>query len=216
MRPPRGAQPVVRAVRRFQAMELVPEGSIAIVVAICAACFVLLAWVWAKVLDDPSPRPRRRGIGRVQLAVLSVLLLASSLSPRNVPPESDAVTVLQLHIAAAVALIAALLLFNEDLRRRADDPRDLHRVTGWGAAAIGAGLLAAVLAAVEVSVAAGDGTYGVAVLAVVLGIAVLAVLDFRLALAIQWRWARKRAEARGSSDRTAERTVPSDEPDQDD
>lgn len=181
-------------------MHLPGWATVAIAGVLGVGCFVLLAWVWAKALDERSrsPRPsRRRGVGRVQLVVLSLLLLiGSATATRGLPVQGDPLVLLQLRLAAAVALIGALLLFDRDLRRRADDPRDRHHVTGWGAAALGAVLVGALLSATEIAIATDDPVFVVVGPATVVALAAVAVLEFRVALAIQRRWERRRTAKR--------------------
>jgi hypothetical protein len=136
----------------------------------------------------------------VQLVVLSVLvLIGSATATRGLTVQGDPVAQLQLRLASAVALIAALLLFDQDLRRRADDPRDRHRISGFGVGALGAVLVAALLSAAEIGDATGDPAFGVAGPAVLVGLGLLALLGFRLALRLQRRWERRRAARRAAA-----------------
>jgi peptidoglycan/LPS O-acetylase OafA/YrhL len=171
--------------------------SIALVAVLGAACFLGLAWVWAKVLDDParSARRRPRGLPRFQLVALPLLLLVWSVTPVPEPaPGAPAVDIPQRG-PAAVLLVAAVLLLDQDLRRRADDPRRRHRLTPWGAGAVAAVVLAVAVLTAQVAATANEPVLAVEVPAVLLALVALAGLELLLALALRRRWRRRRAEA---------------------
>src|SRR3954451_15575533 len=165
-------------------MELGLAVRVAIVVLLCLGCFVLIAWVWAKELEVPSGRPRRRGLSRWQLVALPLLLLITSAYAAPGLRVQDTGFLLALRVAAAVALILALFLFDQDLRLRAGDPPARHRLTRWGVASLAAVLVAVALETAEVAVATGDRVVALAGPAVLVGVAAIAWLDFLLAMTI--------------------------------
>ena len=158
--------------------------NIVIAVVLCAGVFVLLAWVWARALEEREPRPRRRRVGRGQLIALPLLLLLGirPSSPGSGPVDSG--PVIALRVGIAVALILALVLYDQDLRRRADDARSRRRLTAWGVAAIAAVVAAVALTTAGVWVSSGEPVIALAVPGSLVALAVVGVLEYALARAI--------------------------------
>jgi drug/metabolite transporter (DMT)-like permease len=178
-----------------------PVVGIALVAVLGAACFLGLAWVWAKVLDDPARAARRRprGLPRFQLVALPLLLLIWSVTPvPDAAPGAPAMDIPQRGPAAGL-LVAAVLLLDQDLRRRADDPRSRHRLTPWGVGAIGAVVLGVAVVSAQVAATANEPVLAVELPAVLLALVAVAGLELLLALAIRRRWRRRRAEASGAA-----------------
>lgn len=181
-------------------MPLGPALNVLIVVVLFAGVFVLLAWVWARALEVAEPRPRRRRVGRGQLIALP-LLLFFGIRPSSSgfgPPDSGAVIALRVGVAAA--LVLALVLFDQDLRRRADDRRSGHRLSGWGVAAIVAVVAAVALITAEVWLSTGELAVALAAPGSMVALAVVGVLDYALARAILRRRLERAVRAGDSTD----------------
>jgi hypothetical protein len=179
-------------------MSLGPALSIAIVVVLCVGLFVMLAWVWARALEVREPKARRRRLGRGQLIALPVLLILGGGRSWSPPGVTDSGLLIGLRVTIALALILALVLFDQDLRRRADDPPTRHRLTAWGVAAIGAVLAAVAATTAATAAATGDLAVAMAVPATLAALAAVGALDLALALAILRR--RRERAARTRSD----------------
>jgi hypothetical protein len=175
--------------------------NVAIVVVLCIACFVGVAWVWAKAIEVPDRRARRRGLSRWQLLGAPLVLLA--VSTRN--PAGDRVPdtslLLTLRVGVAVAAIVAVFLFDRDLRLRADDPPERHRLTVWGIGALAAILMGVGLQTAVAATTLGDPVEALWVPGALLALAVVAGLDLLLALAIRRRWRQRAAAAEHRRDR---------------
>jgi hypothetical protein len=182
-------------------MPLGPALTVLIAVVLCVGVLVLLAWVWARALEVREPTPRRRRVGRGQLIALPLLLLLGvrPSSSGSGPPDSGPVVALRLGVAGA--LILALVLYDQDLRRRADDPRTRHRVTGWGIAAIAAVVSAVALVTTEVWGSSGEPAVALAVPGSLVALGVLGVLDLAVARAILRRRLERAARAGERADR---------------
>jgi hypothetical protein len=183
-------------------MPLGPALTVLIAVVLCVGVLVLLAWVWARALEVREPTPRRRRVGRGQLIALPLLLLLLGVRPSSSgsgPPDSGPVVALRLGVAGA--LILALVLYDQDLRRRADDPRTRHRVTGWGIAAIAAVVSAVALVTAEVWASSGEPAIALAVPGSLVALGALGVLDLAVARAILRRRLERAARAGERTDR---------------
>lgn len=170
--------------------------NVAIVVALCAGLFVMLAWVWAKALEGRPVKARRRGVGPARLISTPLVLvaLAATTWPRHRVPHSE--LLFSSYAAVVLSAIMALVLFDQDLRRRAEDPPTRHRLTAWGIAGMAAIVIAVVSLAAPSAVETGDLAGALQPPMAMLVFLTVAGLDILLAQAIRRRWHRRAAEAR--------------------